>query len=185
MTKRTRKLSRICAFFILAFFYLTVLEPAVEHNSVFSLSGNGSITISDSQTQEAVTVEYRNKDGAYNEEALNQIDQLLRCHGEGETHPISLKLIELLDNVEDHFASDGITVTSGYRSPAYNLKLKKMLRRVSTESLHTQGMAVDIVVAGVDKGELVKYVRSLDVGGVGDYRRVNAIHLDVGPIRNW
>lgn len=187
MDTRTTFLLKATIFWVVAiiFWPLTPLQPAANHLSMFRITGDGQISISDETTGEHAFVKYRNEDGTYNEDALKTIDNLLRCHGANEVYPLSLKLIELVDHVEDNFGASGVTVTSGYRSPEYNRELKRKLRRVSTESLHMQGMAVDFKIASVGTNQLANYLRSLNAGGVGQYRRVNAIHADVGPVRHW
>jgi uncharacterized protein YcbK (DUF882 family) len=46
--------------------------------------------------------------------------------------------------------------------------------------------AADIVVEGVSKWELAQFARSLPGrGGVGTYCHTNAVHVDVGPERDW
>ncbi|MFA4974123.1 MAG: DUF882 domain-containing protein [bacterium] len=161
------------------------LESSVAHNSPFIYTGDGKIKITDTHTGETITILYRDPDGFYRDEALTAIDHTLRCHGGGERFPISLKLVELIDNVQDHFNAESVRVVSGYRSFEYNSALKRRLSRVAHNSLHIQGMAADIAIPGVSKHELAKYARSLATGGVGTYAGSDFVHIDVGPVRTW
>lgn len=161
------------------------VDPMVEHESMFRLSGDGKILLFDVQTGEKLSIVYRDTEGIYNQEALEAVNRTLRCHGDKEVFPISLKLIELIDHLEDHFAADEVRVVSGYRSPEYNEQLRRKIGRVAHDSLHMQGLAMDIMFQNVSKSELGKFARLLNSGGVGVYRSSNYVHIDVGPVRSW
>jgi len=161
------------------------LESSISHHSPFILTGDGMIKLIDTHTGERITIIYREDDGLYRDEALDAIDHTLRCHGDGKELPISLKLVELIDNIQDHFGVDEVRVVSGYRSLEYNSALKRRIARVAHNSLHIQGMAMDIAIPGVSKHELAGYARSLATGGVGTYSRSDFVHIDVGQVRNW
>lgn len=161
------------------------IESAVDRSSPFKYTGDGRIALIDVHTGEAISVVYRDEDGHYNDSALEAIDYTLRCHGSGEEIPISLKLIELVDHIQDHYGADRINVVSGYRSKDYNTRLRRRLRRVARESLHIQGMAMDIKLPGVGKRDLGGFIKDLRSGGVGVYRSSTFVHLDVGPVRHW
>lgn len=88
-------------------------------------------------------------------------------------------LINLLKTVERKF-NRPVYITSGYRSPIYNRKVNGANR-----SLHMSCAAADIIIPGVHKYEVAKFVRSLPGrGGVGTYCH-QAIHVDIGPRRDW
>jgi hypothetical protein len=90
------------------------------------------------------------------------------------------KLIGLLRQVERHYGKKPI-ITSGYRSPAHNRRVRGARR-----SLHMSCTAADIQVPGVGKASLARYVRSLPGrGGVGLYCRSRSIHIDIGSKRQW
>ena len=89
------------------------------------------------------------------------------------------KLVYMLKSIERHFGKR-IVVTSGYRSPAHNRRV-----RGAPKSQHMNCAAADIVVEGVSKWELARFARSIpNRGGVGTYCH-NAVHVDVGPERDW
>ena len=91
----------------------------------------------------------------------------------------------MLKQVERHFGKR-LIVTSGYRSPAYNKKV-----RGAEKSQHMYCAAVDVQLPGVSKWELAKFVRAMPGrGGVGTYchaldpyrRRTRArLELEVRP----
>lgn len=161
------------------------VDTVVGDLSPFRYTGDGRIRLTDPQSGESISVAYRTSDGTYQDAALDAINYTLRCHGMGEEFPISLKLVELVDHLQDHFGSDKIFVVSGYRSPDYNAALKKRLGRVAHNSRHLMGMAMDILLEGVTKGQLTGYARGLRSGGVGDYADSRYVHVDVGPVKNW
>jgi uncharacterized protein YcbK (DUF882 family) len=56
---------------------------------------------------------------------------------------------------------------------------------VATHSLHMEGKAIDIRMAGVDLAHLRDAALSLRAGGVGYYQASNFIHVDTGRVRRW
>ncbi len=89
-------------------------------------------------------------------------------------------LVRMLKSAEQHFGKKMI-VTSGYRSPERNRAV-----RGARNSMHMYCAAADVVMPGVDKHKLAAYVRALPGrGGVGTYCHTAAIHVDVGPERDW
>lgn len=105
---------------------------------------------------------------------------LLRQRPDVDVRCLKPGLVSILHKIERHYGKK-VLVTSGYRSPAHN--------RAVNGAKHSQHMycaAADIKVDGVSKWELARYVRALPGrGGVGTYCRTNAIHVDVGPERDW
>ncbi len=157
----------------------------IEHRTIFSYSGDGVIGMHDVQTDEIFNVIYRDKNGRYDSDALATVDRIFRCHGDQKSFPISIRLIELLDYIQDHFKAAELKIISGYRSPDYNADLRRRSRRVSSESLHMEGLAADVVIPGVAAWELAKYAKTLMAGGVGYYGARAFVHIDVGEIRHW
>ena len=110
---------------------------------------------------------------------------LLRQRESVDTACLKPKLVRMLKQVERHFGKR-LVVTSGYRSPAYNKKV-----RGAEKSQHMYCAAVDVQLPGVSKWELAKYVRAMPGrGGVGTYchrldpyrRRAGArLELEVRP----
>lgn len=89
-------------------------------------------------------------------------------------------LIRVLRTIERRFGTK-VVVTSGYRSPTYNRRV-----RGAKNSQHMYCAAADIQVPGVSKWEVANFVRSLPGrGGVGTYCHTTAVHVDVGPERDW
>ena len=95
------------------------------------------------------------------------------------------RLIGVLTRVAGKFSARRIDVVSGYRSPKYNLMLRKKGRQVARDSQHTHGNAVDFRIKGVTTRQVLHYVRSLRVGGVGFYPHSQFVHSDTGRVRYW
>jgi uncharacterized protein YcbK (DUF882 family) len=157
----------------------------IERMSIFRYTGDGVLGMHDVMTNEYFNVIYRDKSGRYDEDALATIDHIFRCHGGQEEFPISLKLIELIDHIQDHFKAGEVKVISGYRSPYYNANLRRHSHRVARESYHMEGMAADVVIPGIGAKELRNYAKTLEAGGVGYYGSRAFVHIDVGPVRSW
>jgi uncharacterized protein YcbK (DUF882 family) len=104
---------------------------------------------------------------------------LLKQRETVDTACLKPNLVRMLKQVERHFGKR-LVVTSGYRSPSYNKKV-----RGAEKSQHMYCAAVDVQMPGVNKWELARYVRSMPGrGGVGTYCH-QSIHIDVGPERDW
>jgi len=89
-------------------------------------------------------------------------------------------LVRTLKAIENHFGRK-VVVTSGYRNPARNAKA-----RGARNSLHMYCAAADVKVEGVSKAQLAAFARSMPGrGGVGTYCHTDAVHIDVGPERDW
>ncbi len=125
-------------------------------------------------------------DGCYQPEALAGIAHVLRDHRNGAVHPIDTKLLDVLNQLHNRLdVKTPFHVISGYRSPESNAKMAEASHGVAKQSLHMQGMAIDIRVPGVDLKTLQKSAKAMGAGGVGYYAESNFVHLDVGRVRYW
>jgi uncharacterized protein YcbK (DUF882 family) len=146
-----------------------------------NLGGNGSLTLTRQDTGERITAHYRAKDGSYDAEELKRIDHIMRCSLTGRETPIAVKLVELLDSVEDKFGKRGLTLLSGYRTP----KLNRRLPGAAEHSLHMMGWAADIKIPGYSSTRIKSFALKKAAGGVGYYPNKGFTHLDVGKKRYW
>lgn len=146
-----------------------------------NLGGDGRLTLARPDTRELLTAAYRGKDGTYDQFELDKINRLLRCSRTGKEAQFSIKLLEILDAVEDRFEADRLTVLSGYRSPRYNKEVPGAARR----SLHMLGWAADVRVPGHTPAEVAEFAKKLSAGGVGYYPDAAFVHLDSGRARSW
>ena len=109
----------------------------------------------------------------------------LRDHFTNQPTHMDPRLIGVLANVANRFSAKRIEIVSGFRSPKYNLMLRKKGHQVARHSQHMEGNAVDFRIRGVPTKTVLHYVRSLRLGGVGYYPKSQFVHSDTGPIRYW
>jgi len=161
--------------------YIFISSALAQAPVPVKLGGNGSLTLRRNDTGEKLTARYRLADGSYDEKALAKINHLMRCSLTGREMTMSVKLIELLDAVEDKFGKKGLTLLSGYRTPKLNGKVPGAAKR----SMHMLGWAADIKIPGYGSSKVKRFGQKLAVGGVGYYPYKGFTHLDVGKSRYW
>jgi len=76
-------------------------------------------------------------------------------------------------------------VISGYRSPQTNAALRRHSSGVAEHSLHLQGRAIDVRLAGFPTAKLRELALGMGHGGVGFYPQSDFVHLDNGRVRYW
>ncbi|HAF96640.1 MAG: hypothetical protein A2X34_08395 [Elusimicrobia bacterium GWC2_51_8] len=145
------------------------------------LGGDGRLALNRQNSGEQIISYYRNKDGTYNQDEINKINRIMRCSLTGKETPVSIKLIEILDAIEDRFGKREIILLSGYRTP----KLNKWVPGAARRSLHMLGWAADIRVQGYSPAKVAAYARKIHAGGVGYYPDAAFTHLDAGRPRHW
>ncbi len=125
-------------------------------------------------------------EGRYLPEEIAELNRLLRDFRTGDTHPIDLRLFDLLYDIQAAVGTQRpFQVISGYRSPKTNARLRKATSGVAKKSLHMQGRAIDINLPGVELNRLRLAARSLRRGGVGYYPKSGFVHVDTGRVRYW
>ncbi|MDP2866183.1 MAG: DUF882 domain-containing protein, partial [Elusimicrobiota bacterium] len=155
--------------------YLFISSAMAHVPEPVNLGGNGNLTLTRNDTGARITVRYRLADGAYDGDALARLDRFMRCRLTGREIPMAVKLVELLDAVEDKFGKKGLILLSGYRTPKLNGKLPGAAKH----SMHMLGWAADIKVPGYSSTKVRKFGQKLAVGGVGYYPYKGFTHLDV------
>lgn len=143
------------------------------------------LAFSHTHTGERLRVAYF-ADGAYRPQALAEVEWLLRDFRTGESHRIDVALLDALHALGAACGGGAFEIISGYRSARTNA----MLRRaggggVANRSLHMDGRAIDVRLAGVDTARLRDAALALGRGGVGYYRDADFVHLDTGRPRSW
>lgn len=125
--------------------------------------------------------------GDYIEDALQEINYLMRDYHTDAVHPIDPALLDQLYDLKLVLGinNKSFIVTSGYRSPRTNARLRKKHRGVAKHSLHMQGRAIDLHVDGLDTRKIRNAALGMHRGGVGYCRRSNFVHLDTGSFRTW
>ena len=118
--------------------------------------------------------------------AKKKISSFLRDFRTGDTHPIDLRLMDILLQIQKKTGSKGVCeVISGYRSPQTNAALRSRSHGVARKSLHLKGQAIDIRFSDVSTRNLRDAAISLQAGGVGYYAKSDFVHIDTGDIRTW
>lgn len=154
----------------------------------FFRTGDGKIKLKNTHNGREISITYVNADGTLNEAAYQQIDSVFGFPTKEKGENISRRLISLLDHFVDEIDSEKVIyITSGYRSPAYNQKLRDRGKTAAKSSTHIDGMALDFYLEGRTPSNakaLWEKIRALDCCGVGHYGGKN-IHLDAGRPRFW
>jgi uncharacterized protein YcbK (DUF882 family) len=112
-------------------------------------------------------------------------DELLRCHYTNQSTAMDDRLLPTLLKAAAKFGARTIDIVSGFRAPKYQLMLRKKGHEVARDSEHPRGHAVDFRLPDVPTRVLLRFVRSLHLGGVGYYPESRFVHADVGRIRFW
>ena len=147
---------------------------------------DGRLTFLNVWTDERLEVTYRNEEGEYDLEALDDVNHILRCHATGEVSQIDVRVLEHVNLVQKKLGGDReIHIISGYRSPEYNARLVRAGRRAAKNSLHMQGQAIDLQIPGLHPKVIRQAALELGYGGVGYYPRSKFVHLDSGAFRSW
>jgi uncharacterized protein YcbK (DUF882 family) len=148
-------------------------------------TGSRMLDFVHTHTGERLAVEYFDE-GAYRLDALATINHFLRDFRTGDVHAIDPALLDLLHTLTGLTDSaQPFQVISGYRSPATNEMLRHRSEGVAAGSLHMQGQAIDIRLAGVPLVKLQRAALAVRRGGVGYYPASDFIHVDTGRIRAW
>jgi hypothetical protein len=114
-----------------------------------------------------------------------QVHTFLRDHYTNQATQMDTRLLNVLARAARKFSAARIEIVSGYRSPKYNLMLRKKGHQVARQSQHVEGHAVDFRIRGVPTRSLLVFVRSLRLGGVGFYPHSQFVHSDTGRVRYW
>ena len=162
-----------------------VLAVAGPGRALASALETRSIELVNTHTGESLVADYF-RDGAYCPDSLAALDQLLRDHRSGEVAPIDRLLFDQLHQLAVMAGRDArFEVISGYRSPATNAMLNARSSGVARRSLHVEGRAIDVRLAGCNCGRLRDLALSMKAGGVGFYGKSDFVHLDTGRVRSW
>jgi uncharacterized protein YcbK (DUF882 family) len=132
---------------------------------------SGDLHIVSVNSGEEVDVNIYNPDGSYNNDALAELNHVMRCRRTDAEKPMDLQLLVLLSHVYDHFGKKPLELVSGYRN-----------QRKKTSN-HYKATASDIRIEGIDPKKIEAFAETLDTGGmgIGLYPRSHFVHIDVRP----
>lgn len=144
-----------------------------------------SIAMTNLHTGERLSADYW-IEGRYENDALAEINTILRDHRTGEVAEMRPELIDLLWKLH-HATGTGrnFHIISGYRSPKTNAMLAADSNGVAKKSFHMRGMAIDCALPDVPLKTLHRATKTAKAGGVGAYPKSGFVHVDVGPVRYW
>ena len=81
----------------------------------------GRLTFLNVWTDERLDVTFRNEQGEYDLNALDDVNHILRCHYTGEVAAIDVRVLDHVNLVQKKLGGDReIRIISGFRSPEYN-----------------------------------------------------------------
>ncbi|MBV9550463.1 MAG: DUF882 domain-containing protein [Alphaproteobacteria bacterium] len=169
---------------------LTLSTPAFALEKVMpaagaARSGVRSLKFENIHTGEKLAADYF-LNGAYQPQAMQAINHVLRDYRTGDVHTMDPKLMDLLFDMHGQLETDAaFQVISGYRSSQTNGMLHERSSGVASKSLHMQGMAIDIRVPGRSLVNVHQTALKMGRGGVGMYPTSNFVHVDVGRVRQW
>ncbi len=144
-----------------------------------------SVSLYNTHTGEWVRTVYW-ADGHYIREAVRDINWVLRDHHSGDVRPMNAGILDVLGMLRTRLeCNDPFLVVSGYRSQATNQMLRARSDGVASNSLHIQGMAIDVRCERRTLSQVREAAVSLRCGGVGYYPYSDFVHVDCGPVRYW
>ncbi len=119
--------------------------------------------------------------------AHDELNWFLRDHHEGVQTGMDPAAFDLMWRLAERYRRAGhgrvaINVHSAYRTPMTNEKLRS--EGAALNSLHLQGMAVDVSVQSYGIYFLIHHAEAIASGGLGFYR-AGFVHLDTGKRRYW
>ncbi len=153
--------------------------------SVLASSGERRLAFHNLHTGESAKIVYW-ANGKYLHDGLSEINHILRDHRTDEVKAMSPQLMDLLYSLRARLDTrQPFHVISGYRSPATNAMLHASSDGVAKQSLHMQGMAIDIRVPGSQLTRVRKAALAMRQGGVGYYPSSDFLHVDTGRVRSW
>ncbi len=160
--------------------------PALATTARAAVPGARGLAMVHTHTRERIDLVYA-VDGRYDAAALGSLNRFLRDHYTGDVGTIDPQVFDLLHRVQQEFGGGrAFEIISGYRCPATNTQLRETRGGgVAKHSLHMEGRAIDVRLAGVPLAELRDAALSLRAGGVGFYPREQFVHLDTGRVRTW
>ena len=85
-------------------------------------------------------------------------------------------------------AGRDVVISVGARCKKYNESLKKRGYKPAPKSLHMQGIAADVTMAGMSVADMAKAAERVPEfanGGIGVYPTMHFIHVDLGRKRRW
>jgi uncharacterized protein YcbK (DUF882 family) len=158
---------------------------AATRTALAAVDGPRTLSFVHTHTGEQLTAAYY-ADGTYCSAVLQQVNVLLRDFRNDTVYPIDPAVLDRLFLLQSAVGgSEPFQIISGYRSPATNAALRERSNGVAEHSLHMDGRAIDVRMAGVATATLARVALQQSSGGVGFYRVSDFVHVDSGRVRSW
>lgn len=171
-----------------AFAATTIAAAPISANAFGILRGAGdirSLRMHNGRTGESLNMTYW-IDGDYISPALDEINYFMRDWRTDSVREIDTRTVDIMAAAHRVLeANDPYLLLSGYRSPETNAMLRARSSGVARNSLHMQGQAADLRLAGRTPNQMARAAASFNAGGVGRYSGSNFVHMDCGPVRTW
>lgn len=148
----------------------------------------GILTLENQKSGERETLTYLRPDGRLDEAAAWRLSYLMRDVTAGAGTAMDPRLFSFLDSLSATLGlpvSRPVIITSGYRTPETNARLRQGSPQVAENSYHMRGQAADIKIRGIKGARVARAAKALARGGVAHYPRSDHVHIDVGPVRSW
>ena len=161
--------------------------PVIATPARAAARGERRLAMVHTHTGERISIAYAVGE-RYLPDSLDALDHFLRDHYTGEVGRIEPRLFDLLHRLQTGFgdAARPYEVISGYRCPTTNERLRRSGGGgVARRSLHMEGRAVDVRLAGVGLADFREAALAMGAGGVGFYPREGFVHVDTGRVRRW
>jgi uncharacterized protein YcbK (DUF882 family) len=154
-----------------------------------ALNETRTLSFHHTHSEEDLTVTFK-RDGRYDEQALKQLNHLLRDWRTQDEIVMDRHLFDIIWEVyRDVGGKEPVQIISAYRTPATNAMLRHRSAHtgVARFSQHMLGHAMDFYIPGVPLEQIRYAGLRLQRGGVGFYPSSGSpfVHLDTGSIRHW
>ncbi|MBL7686287.1 MAG: DUF882 domain-containing protein [Deltaproteobacteria bacterium] len=169
---------------IITLLFAFIFNPQIILAGDFFIMGNGELSLKNAKKGQSIRVKYREGDNQYLEKGLREINRVYGSSYDSATDAMSLRFIEVLSYLQNHFQNAPIQMISGFRSLRTNEGLRHQGKMAASSSMHIEAAAADIKLEGVDILEVKEFANTLPCCGVGYYHGKH-IHLDTGPKRWW
>src|SRR5262252_1833325 len=93
-----------------------LFSPAAWAHPFFFVMGSGEIDLKNVQTGRSVKIRYRTGENQYDEKALKKINEVYGSSYDDPVNRMSLRFLEVLSYLQDHFQQATIEILSGFRS---------------------------------------------------------------------
>jgi len=144
------------------------------------------IDFHNTHTNEHLKLDFRDANGQFIPDTLDQFDRILGDHrSKQHTHIDPQLYVLLVDLAESAGVEPHYEIISAYRAAETNEKLRSNGGGQAKNSQHIQGKAIDVRLKGVTTARLRDLAVALKRGGVGYYLKSDFVHVDTARVRYW